>query len=88
MAYFVVTYDLIQQKDYETLTDELTRIGGEKAALSVWLVEQNLSALEMRKHLQGFVDDDDKLIVVEFSKKPSWTKAFTKGVDWINARFS
>lgn len=87
MAYFVVTYDLIQQKNYQTLTDELTRIGGEKAALSVWLVEQNLSALQMREHLQDFVDNDDKLIVVEFLKRPSWTRAFTTGVDWIKARF-
>jgi hypothetical protein len=69
------------------LTDELILIGSEKSALSVWLVERDLMALRMRENLQGFVDEDDKLIVIEFLKRLSWTKAFKTSVDWIKVRF-
>ena len=88
MAYFVVTYDLVKEKDYNKLINELVRIGSEKIALSVWLVEQDMTAFGMRDHLKNFIDDDDKLVVIEFSKKPSYTRGFVSGGDWIKARFS
>lgn len=87
MAHFVVTYDLVKEKNYARLIAELERIGGAKLALSVWLVDQNMNAFDLRDHLMAFIDADDKLAVIEFSKKPAWVRAIKSGADWIAARY-
>jgi hypothetical protein len=84
MALFVVTYDLINGKDYKTLIDELKRLGGFKPALSVWFVDvTSQSSAELRNHLKNFVDPDDRVVVVEFSKRPAHILAFQGTNDWI-----
>lgn len=88
MAYFIITYDLVKNKDYLKLTTELTRIGSEKIALSAWLVQQNMTAKSLKDHLANFIDEDDKLIVIEFSKRPAFTRGFTAGANWIIKHFS
>ena len=87
MAFFLISYDLVKDKDYKTLIDEIKRIGGARCELSAWFVEQNMTAFALRDHLKKFIDDDDKLVVIEFSKKPAYTISFTTGADWIRARF-
>lgn len=86
MAYFAVTYDLVKDKDYKLIIDELERLGAAKIALSVWFVELENSASEIRDYLSDFVDKDDKLIVIPFEKKPYFTRGFTTGANWINNR--
>jgi hypothetical protein len=89
MALFVVTYDLIDGKDYKRLTDELEELGGHKPALSVWFVDvTSQTAAQLCDHLKGFVDSDDRVVVVQFDKKPAHILAFTGTNDWINAHFS
>lgn len=84
MALFVVTYDLIDGKDYPRLIDELERLGGHKPALSVWFVDvTSKTAAELRDHLKNFVDPDDRVVVVEFHKKPAHILAFKGTNDWI-----
>jgi CRISPR/Cas system-associated endoribonuclease Cas2 len=69
MATFTVSYDLIKNKDYKGLCDELTRLGGHRAQLSYWLLNVNVeSARDLRDHLKGFVDDDDSLFISELTK--------------------
>lgn len=87
MAYFVVSYDLINNKDYQRLIDELERLSAAKMLLSQWLVELNNTAQEVKDHLVDFVDGDDRLVVIEFDKRPAYTRMFTTGADWIKARF-
>lgn len=87
MALFVVSYDLIKLKDYATLIQELERLGGHRPTLSTWFVSLNSTASEVRAHLAGFVDEDDQLIVVEFSEKPAFTKARSGTNDWIARHF-
>lgn len=87
MANFLVTYDLIKDKDYKRLTDELERLGSHKALLSVWLLDLNNTTVQVREHLTGFVDNDDKVFVSEMTVKPSFTKAFKGTSAWLDARF-
>lgn len=84
LANFLVTYDLIERKDYKRLTDELKRLGAHKALLSVWLLQAGNTATEVCNHLADFIDSDDKLMVVEFSKKPRFTQAFEGTNAWIS----
>jgi CRISPR-associated endonuclease Cas2 len=87
MAYFLVTYDLVEDKDYKKLIDELKELGAHRPALSVWFVELKNTAVEVKDHLAGYMDRDDKLIVVEFSKRPATKMAFEGTKDWLDARF-
>lgn len=84
MTKFVVSYDLRNRKDYQTLWDEMDRLGGHKPLQSVYFLDviaDNAEAL--RDHLANFIDSDDQLIVVEFSKKPSHQRASKGTNDWI-----
>lgn len=86
MALFSITYDLIDKKDYDTLIDRLKELDTVKVQLSQWFLSADNTAIEVKDHLAQFVDDDDKLMVIEFSKKPSYTKALKGTNDWL-ARF-
>lgn len=87
LALFVLTYDLVKNKDYDKLITELERLEAAKIALSVWFLEVENTAGEVRDHLMGFIDDDDKLVVIEFEKKPRYSRGFKTGAAWIDARF-
>lgn len=89
MAYYVITYDLISQRDYQRLTDELFELKAAPVALSVWLLERyHTSAFALRDHLLNYMDDDDRIVVIQFSKQPAWRRALQSGASWIEARFS
>jgi hypothetical protein len=86
MALFSITYDLVADKDYESLIDRLNELDTVKVQLSNWLLSADNTATEIKDHLSHYVDDDDKLMVVEFTKKPAYTKAIKGTNDWL-ARF-
>lgn len=85
MAIFIVSYDLIQDQDYEALRDELDRLGGHKTQLSCYLVKQGSTAQALRDHLEPFVDNDDRLMVVETKCSDiAFTKAIKGTNDWLS----
>lgn len=86
MALFAITYDLIKRKDYPELWNELERLGAQKALLSFYLVNlTNDDPNEVRDHLLGFVDDDDRIMVVKFSERPAYNKALSGTRDWVSS---
>lgn len=85
MALFVIGYDLIKRKDYPKLWEEMDRLGARKVIRDFYLVNLNNTASQVRDHSKRFVDDDDRIFVVEFAKKPQFTKALAGTNDWINA---
>lgn len=87
MAYFAVSYDLNDEKDYKRLTDELKSLGAVKAQLSYWLVELNSATADVKEHLADFVDDDDMLMVIRFTDRPRFTRAFKPAIEWIKEHF-
>ena len=87
MALFTVTYDLIKNKDYDALIGALEDLDTVKVQLSQWLLSANNTAMEVKDHLAQYVDDDDKLMVIEFSKRPQFTKAIKGTNDWLNKHF-
>lgn len=84
MALFSVTYDLVAEKDYEALIDRLKELDTVKVQLSHWLLSADNTANEVKDHLAQYIDDDDKLMVIEFTKRPAFTKAFAGTNDWLN----
>ncbi len=87
MAYFTISYDLVADKDYESLINRLEALDAVKTQLSYWLLELDNTAEQVKSDLASYMDDDDKLMVIEFSKKPAWTKGFKGTSAWINSRF-
>ena len=85
MALFLVTYDLVKDKDYKKLIDELKRLEGHRPALSVWFLDLANTAKEVSDHLAKFMAGDDKLVVAEFSKRPATRNAFTGTKDWLDS---
>ena len=83
MANFAITYDLIKRKDYQTLWDELERLGAHKALNSFYLLSIDNSAQVVKDHLAQYIDDDDKLMVVKFTGNPAFTKAHAGTNKWI-----
>lgn len=68
MALYAVSYDLIAKKDYQTLWDEMDRLGAHKALLSLYLL--NLTdddPNDVLNHFKAFIDGDDKLLVVKLT---------------------
>jgi hypothetical protein len=89
MPYFVVNYDLKESDNYQPLIKEIERLGGVRALESFWLIELNNTAEQVRDHYKPFrpSPEQDKLMVVEFSVRPRFTRAFSAAVDWIKSRF-
>ena len=83
MATFVLTYDLVKRKDYQTLWDELERLGAHRALDSFWLVDLNNTAKEVHDHFKGFVDDDDRIWVSELTKKHWYSNAKGGTNQWL-----
>lgn len=89
MPLYLVSYDLRNKKDYQPLWDELTRLGGHKPLLSVYLLNvDSANAADLKEHLAKFIDADDQLLVVEFSKKPAHQKANKGTNQWISDNVS
>lgn len=79
MSLFIVSYDLVKEKigfDYGPLSKALTAIGGLKTQFSVWLVENSGTQRSIYKQLKPFIDSDDRLMVVEITKRPNWNTGF------------
>ncbi len=88
MPLYLVSYDLRKKKDYQTLWDEMERLGGHKPLRSVYFLDVNSrNAADLRDHLKQFIDADDQLIVVEFSKRPATFRPNQGTTNWLDAKF-
>ena len=85
MALFAISYDLVKRKDYPKLWEEFERLDGHKPVNSVYLINLDNTAVEDRDHIQQFIDDDDRLIVIEFDKRPQCGKVYKGTAAWIKA---
>lgn len=83
MTTFVLTYDLIKRKDYQTLWDELKRLGAHRALNSFWLLNLNNTAKETHDHFKQYVDSDDRLWVSELTKTNYYSNAMSGTNNWL-----
>jgi hypothetical protein len=69
MGIYCVSYDLIKQKDYPKLFEALKSFSSHSHALgSTWFIKTDKTAEEIRDKLKSFIDEDDKIIVIEVKK--------------------
>ena len=70
-----ISYDLKSpEKNYAALSNEIKKLGGwAKPNLSFWFVDSTYTAEQAAKLLRPFIDNDDKLFVVDVrSNTAAW----------------
>jgi len=89
MAYFVVSYDLRRKAefDYSKLWAEFKRLDGVKYQESAYFIELANTPPQVKDHFSAFMHEDDLLMVVEFSERPSYTRGLQGTNDWVKARW-
>jgi hypothetical protein len=74
---YMIVYDLEKRgESYEPLLNALRQLGALHVLYSKWVLRTNLTAVQIRDHLQQFVDANDKLLVVGLSGEAAWTSLF------------
>lgn len=69
MAIYSVAYDLnTPGKDYGQLFTALSAFNRFHAQKSLWFVESQLSALQLRQNLERHIDSNDSLFVTQIFK--------------------
>lgn len=87
MNTYIVSYDLQRPgKDYSTLIEHLKSYPGwAKPLESVWLIKSSLGISDFTNQISIKIDQNDKLIVVEVTKKPvAWVNLDQEVINWIN----
>ena len=85
MKKYCISYDLNENhKDYDGLISAIKDYNYIKALYSTWFVKSTSSATDIYNHLQPFIDNDDRLFVVEIDT-PNRQGWMSKNVwDWLN----
>jgi hypothetical protein len=73
MAVFEITYDLLNSRqNYDGLYELLRTWNAVQALLSVWLIESNLTAEQIRDAMTAKVDSNDRILVIEITFNTRW----------------
>lgn len=90
MSVFIVTYDLRDESDSESYKRliELIKQGGTWACLggSSYLIESDMTAVELRNKFKQVLDSDDMLYVGRVSAPAAWTGYSNEVTDWIKSK--
>jgi hypothetical protein len=84
VSLFVIAYDLNRPgQDYERLHASINALPGvvRHCQLSTWIVDTNLSAVQIRDNLQ--VDYNDSLLVAEATGAIAWNNLDLDCDDWL-----
>lgn len=66
MALYSLTYDLVKQRNYQKLYDELGQMGAIRVTESQWYFNRiNATCQGLRDYFLNFVDGDDRIMVAE-----------------------
>ena len=83
MGLYCITYDLVNDRNYDKIRVVLENFENNFHALgSVWFIETEKKAEEIRDELEEATDKDDKIFVVQIRKH--WGTINIKGIpDWL-----
>jgi hypothetical protein len=73
MATYIISYDLIKTKDYPTLYEAIKSLGRwAKITESTWAITSDKTCSEVRDFILQYMDNDDRLFVVQSSGVGAW----------------
>lgn len=84
MSSFLISYDLVSDKDYSKLYEAIRNYGSFAHVLeSVWIIKSSASSSEIRDNLKSYLDSDDKLFVARLTGESAWKNLSKEVSDWI-----
>ncbi|WP_064561364.1 hypothetical protein [Buttiauxella brennerae] len=84
MAAYIISYDLIKNKDYKSLINEIKKYSNwAHPTESLWIIISDDSSSVIRDHLKQFMDNDDKLLVIKSSGIGAWTGLQSNVSHWL-----
>ncbi len=85
MSTFIITYDLISDKDYSKLYEAIKNYGYYAHLLeSIWIIKSSTSSTDIRDNLKNYIDDDDKIFVAKLTRECAWKNLSKEVSDWIH----
>lgn len=73
----MIVYDLEKRgESYEPLLNALRNLGALHVLYSKWVLRTNYNSVQLRDHLQQFIDSNDLLLVVGLNGEAAWTSLF------------
>jgi hypothetical protein len=73
MACYIISYDLVRERDYTKLTTAIKAYGTwAHIHESVWAVVTATTAAQVRDNLIRFLDSDDRIFVVRSGTEAAW----------------
>ncbi len=83
MATYIICYDLIANKDYETLHTAIKTFNKWARVLdSTWIITTEKGCTEVRDFLCEHMDSDDKIFVTKSSGVGAWRNVRCSN-DWL-----
>ena len=87
MGVFLISYDLIDKKDYQAVYDKIKTYSKWAHILeSVWLVESSQEAKKIRENISSITDNDDKIFVCRLSGDWATVNIGKEYTDWLKNR--
>lgn len=88
MPHYLITYDLRRARNYQPLYDQLDTWKAVSLLESVWLVDRQGTASDVRDALGKHIDNDDGLAVLELVTNFDWgTRGVAEAANkWLKAR--
>lgn len=88
MTTFLIGYDLNKKAppgQYDDLIKAIKGISGTHwhCMYSTWIVVSELSSKDIRDRLLGYLDSNDKLLVVQLGRSASWHGFSPEGSSWL-----
>lgn len=85
MASFIISYDLIANKNYDELYEAIRNYKTYAHILeSVWIIKSSTSSSDIRDNLKSYIDSDDKIFVAKLTGESAWRNLDTEISDWIH----
>lgn len=74
MAFYAVSYDLHQYRDYSRIHKGITELTANwcKPLASFYILESDKTNLQVRDFLVSYLDNDDSILVVEVKLPIKW----------------
>ena len=85
MAYYVVGYDLHNQRTYAPIWEYLKGLRAVRLLESLWLVQSSYDVAQIRDDLSALGEANDSFAVVEVKPLSHWStrRGKTEGTNWL-----
>ena len=88
MPIYIVSYDLVKNRDYKALYGALKSYQTYAFALeSVCLIDTEQTIDEVQNFILRHVDQDDKVLIAQLAGTVAWQKLEPEIADWLHETF-